>query len=413
MKLSIPKDKGFVKDSNLPKAIQLYKGLSIYRVSRSKLWYVRIWDRKRKRYLVKSTGFEDLIRAKESAQQLGISLLREEPKVDKDRTFDYFALLYLKKLRNAVNRGDKSEGYAHSMRYSIENSRWGLVSYFGGKDITKIKTLHYEQYIDLIGKKNGLKPSTKNTVMAGFRNVMKEAVEEGLIDFVPSTPRTKMKDSPRPFFRFAPLVNKEDDNYKKLLEGIKSNYGKIRNRALILDDEMYDLCLFCVHSFVRPTMTELYGIKHSDVTIADNPKRLLLTIRDGKTGYRVSNTLEAAVSIYNRIKERHKNNFDGEDYIFYRGYKNRQTISAMVQRLFKSVLDELDLRVDKFTNQNHSMYSLRHTAICMRIVLSEGQVNIYNLARNAGTSVGQIERFYAKHLPLSAELARNLQSFGQ
>ena len=59
------------------------------------------------------------------------------------------------------------------------------------------------------------------------------------------------------------------------------------------------------------------------------------------------------------------------------------------------------------------MYSLRHTAICMRIVLSEGQVNIYNLARNAGTSVGQIERFYAKHLPLSAELARNLQSFGQ
>ena len=46
------------------------------------------------------------------------------------------------KLRNAVNRGDKSEGYAHSMRYSIENSRWGLVSYFGGKDITKIKTLH-------------------------------------------------------------------------------------------------------------------------------------------------------------------------------------------------------------------------------------------------------------------------------
>jgi len=57
-------------------------------------------------------------------------------------------------------------------------------------------------------------------------------------------------------------------------------------------------------------------------------------------------------------------------------------------------------------------YSLRHTAICMRIVLSEGQVNIFNLAKNAGTSVDQIERFYARHLPLSAELAKNLQSFG-
>jgi hypothetical protein len=40
-------------------------------------------------------------------------------------------------------------------------------------------------------------------------------------------------------------------------------------------------------------------------------------------------------------------------------------------------------------------------------------VNIFNLAKNAGTSVDQIERFYAKYLPLSAEMARNLQSFGE
>ena len=38
--------------------------------------------------------------------------------------------------------------------------------------------------------------------------------------------------------------------------------------------------------------------------------------------------------------------------------------------------------------------------------------NIFNLAKNAGTSVEQIERFYARNLPLSAEMARNLQSFG-
>ena len=60
----------------------------------------------------------------------------------------------------------------------------------------------------------------------------------------------------------------------------------------------------------------------------------------------------------------------------------------------------------------HTIYSLRHTAICMRIILSEGQVNIFNLAKNAGTSVDQIERFYARNLPLSQEMAINLQSFG-
>jgi hypothetical protein len=32
--------------------------------------------------------------------------------------------------------------------------------------------------------------------------------------------------------------------------------------------------------------------------------------------------------------------------------------------------------------------------------------------RNAGTSVKQIERFYARNLPLSKEMAKHLQTFG-
>jgi hypothetical protein len=38
-------------------------------------------------------------------------------------------------------------------------------------------------------------------------------------------------------------------------------------------------------------------------------------------------------------------------------------------------------------------------------------VNIYSLAKNAGTSVDQIKRFYARNLPISEELVRNLQTF--
>ncbi len=34
------------------------------------------------------------------------------------------------------------------------------------------------------------------------------------------------------------------------------------------------------------------------------------------------------------------------------------------------------------------------------------------LLKNAGTSVDRIERFYARNLPLSKEMAINLQSFG-
>ena len=57
-----------------------------------------------------------------------------------------------------------------------------------------------------------------------------------------------------------------------------------------------------------------------------------------------------------------------------------------------------------FTSKKHELYSLRHTAICMRLVNSHGQVNIYTLAKNAGTSVDQIERFYARHLPMTPEM---------
>jgi hypothetical protein len=51
-------------------------------------------------------------------------------------------------------------------------------------------------------------------------------------------------------------------------------------------------------------------------------------------------------------------------------------------------------------------------AIYMRFILSEGQVNIFNLAKNAGTSVDQIERFYARIYRHPSEWAISLQSFG-
>jgi hypothetical protein len=45
-----------------------------------------------------------------------------------------------------------------------------------------------------------------------------------------------------------------------------------------------------------------------------------------------------------------------------------------------------------FMGMGHTVYSLRPTAICMR----NGQVKIFKLAKNAGTSVEQIKRFYAE-----------------
>jgi len=186
---------------------------------------------------------------------------------------------------------------------------------------------------------------------------------------------------------------------------------KVRVRETIVTDELYDFILFMVHSFLRPTESEIYSLTHRDIAMADNPKRLIITIRKGKTGHRISNTMPAAVSVYNRIKMRHQGYKNG-DCLFLTAYKNRASPTRIMQRQFNALLERCHLKEDRYSKAVHTVYSLRHTAICMRIILSKGQVNIFNLAKNAGTSVDQIERFYARNLPLSKEMAINLQSFG-
>jgi hypothetical protein len=55
-----------------------------------------------------------------------------------------------------------------------------------------------------------------------------------------------------------------------------------------------------------------------------------------------------------------------------------------------------------------SPYSLRHYALQSRLRSSNGKVNIYTLAKNAGTSVDQLERFYLKNMAPTKEMIENL-----
>ena len=55
---------------------------------------------------------------------------------------------------------------------------------------------------------------------------------------------------------------------------------------------------------------------------------------------------------------------------------------------------------------------VRHNplGVQMRLVKSGGEVNLFFLAKNCGTSVEMIERFYCKYLPLDKKVIENLQS---
>ena len=259
--------------SSTPSAIKLYKGLSIYRVANSPYWMVRVWDRKRKKYITKTTGETSSILAKEAAQSLALSLLRAEKLVELEYAFHTYARKLLHKSRLQSDAGERNAQYVKTIHWAVQNADWGLLDYFGDMDVRKVKSMHFQEYLGWLQKKRpALAASTKNTLNATFRNVMKMAVDEGAIDAVPSTPRSKLKDNPRPFFRFHPLVSKEEDAYQALLTAAKQiAEDKVIVRGVPVTDELYDLLLFLSHSFVRPLTTELYAIRHSDVTVADRP----------------------------------------------------------------------------------------------------------------------------------------------
>lgn len=398
------------------KIINLRRGLAIYKVKASPYYRVRVWIPSQKKRLVKTTKATDRVEAITIAEEFLNSLgtrgyLNEVPH---SRTFETFAnkLLLNEKVRG--ERGELSKRLWAVTKFHLENKSWGILRRFAKSDVTTIRTKDYHQYRDWVNKQApSLTVGTLNYTSSVFNKVMKIAQEEGVIDSIPSIPRIKRKDNPRSYFSFYPLVEKDEDEWELIKKTAKQMAEeKVRIQSHVITEELYDFILFMVHSFLRPTESEIYALTHRDITIANNPQRLILNIRKGKTGHRISNTMPAAVAIYSRIKSRNKG-YMKDDFLFLPAYKHRSTAVTIMQRQFNALLERSHLKHDRNANVDRTVYSLRHTAICMRIILSKGRVNIFNLAKNAGTSVDQIERFYAKNLPLSKEMAKNLQSFGE
>jgi hypothetical protein len=94
-------------------------------------------------------------------------------------------------------------------------------------------------------------------------------------------------------------------------------------------------------------------------------------------------------------------------YLFFPMYQNRTTAAAKAGAVFRHVVRQAELELDEL-GQRRTLYSLRHFALQQRLRSSKGNVNIYWLAQNAGTSVDQLERFYLKFMDLTAEQMSNL-----
>ncbi len=99
-----------------------------------------------------------------------------------------------------------------------------------------------------------------------------------------------------------------------------------------------------------------------------------------------------------------------DDYVFFPQYQNREYALQTMRRQFEFVLEQAGLKFDRL-GRARTIYSLRHTALMFRLLKGD-RVDIFMLARNALTSVDQLERFYLSHAESRMKI-ENLQSMAR
>jgi integrase len=218
--------------------------------------------------------------------------------------------------------------------------------------------------------------------------VLRHAHDEGALVEIPTLKfdRKATTDRPRPSFKFYPLVPENEDEYAKLIQTIKKHVKKgTKVRYSTITDELYDLIELLVHLFVRPTISEVFSLRFRHIRIREDLNSLQIEVESGKTGFRIVSSTPEGLEIFRRISSRHLHLGD-DAFLFLPQYPNRDHARRIFSNQFNHVLRDAELKADSH-GQVTSLYSLRHLAIQKRLVESGGDVNLFFLAKNCGTSV--------------------------
>ena len=376
------------------------QGLSIYKTGQSQYYFARIWLSKEKRYTVKTTKETSRLDALEVAEEIFEKL--KQNKVSESRTFNYFSKM-LMKYQKSLSGKTRSERFAKDDEKIILRENDGLNVYFGNRDINEITTFDLRDYLTFLddSRDKPLSASSKSKHLTIIGKIFKIAYEKGSLKSMPIIPTVSKSDNPRPSF--------SEDEYKHLLKTTREVVDKnVKVRGLSITEEMYYFIVFITHTFMRPIESEIFAVKYQDIEVKYKPNRLEIKIK-GKTGFRIVSSMPDALDFYDKLRVINSDH-KPSDYLFFNEYPNRTTALRNVNRMFNYILEEGNLK-ETADGQVRTPYALRHYSLQTRLIKSKGKVNIFNLAKNAGTSVEQLERFYLKKLQLNDELIENLQIF--
>lgn len=313
-----------------------------------------------------------------------------------------FKQLAVQLMRREAARRDRGEFAELSYKADQIRLATEIIPFFGDLPVKAITPNDVEAFCSKLETRS-LSSTTLSLYLMTFRKVLKYALAINAISIIPSMPSVKIRKRSRGSFT--------PTEYVKLLKTARAIVGQpvlnpnrtIPKRFWIIPKyrrypkDLAFVIAFMVNSFVRPS--DLKTLRHRHIEVVRGQHTYLrLTLPETKAHDAPIVTLRPAVRLYEHLLEQQKTEGFGrpDDFLFLPSEHNRSYGLAVLGWMFRNLLEKLELRDGPHGNPR-TLYSLRHTAITLRLLYGTG-IDMLTLARNARTSVEMIERHYASAL---------------
>jgi len=378
--------------------------LTLYKTKASSRWQCRFFHGGK--MIVKSTREIKL----EDAKRFAVAFYKvhtesDIPKIDlnhpggEGRDFKTVAAQMM--LREAARR-DRGELAELSYRADKTRLETEIIPFFGDLSISSITEQQIQSFYSKIESRN-LSSTTLSLYLMTLRKVLKFARASNFITNVPIIPSVKIRKRSRGSFTPTEYVRLIRSARGLIGVPVLNNLASIPKRFWIIPRYRYyprdiaQVIAFMVNSFIRPS--DLRTLRHRHVEVVrGNHNYLRLTLPETKAHDAPIVTLRPAVRLYEHLLTIQRSEGFGkpDDFLFLPSEQNRNYGLAVLGWMFRNLLERLDLREGPHGHPR-TLYSLRHTAITLRLLYGTG-IDMLTLARNARTSVEMIERHYASAL---------------
>lgn len=273
----------------------------------------------------------------------------------------------------------------------IKNYKLWRKTYWINGAGSKKATITYKRNGKLVTAKNTRRPKKTRSGEFGYlRAIFKAAVNNDWIKVsdIPLIEEERQKVDRRPA-----LTSEEYEAlYKashRYMKAAKKHPATYRDRQML-----HDYILIMVNSGLRPGREHQF-LRWRDVEYLPADENGVINVRlsidpKTKTGTRKVIAQPRVRTYFERIRKRSPHT-KPDDPVFA-DFKSGKPIASF-QRSFNALLKFANMTHDRFGN-HYTLYSLRHTYATLR--LENGELDVYLLAKNMGTSVQMIEHHYGQ-----------------